>query len=152
MLDYGWGWSFVLSGLLVMLMGIVVYGFLATSPDVVGFESDDGGVELKEESDTQDHEKAMEGESLSLLQSKNVEDSGFIEPNAKKSNDAIGFLEAWRLPGMASFAFCLFLSKLVAYAFLYWLPFYIRHTKPLECYRRYSTLEVSLEDPTTKGF
>ncbi|GAB2216170.1 hypothetical protein Droror1_Dr00023939 [Drosera rotundifolia] len=128
MLDYGWGWSFVLPGLLVMLMGIVVYGFLAMSPDVVGFESDDGGVELKEESDTRDHEKAMEGESLSLLQSKSVEDSGFIEPNTKKSNDAIGFLEAWRLPGVASFAFCLFFSKLVAYTFLYWLPFYIRHT------------------------
>lgn len=29
---------------------------------------------------------------------------------------------------MAPFAFCLFFSILVAYTFLYWLPFYIRHT------------------------
>ncbi|KAI8019786.1 putative glycerol-3-phosphate transporter 5 [Camellia lanceoleosa] len=35
---------------------------------------------------------------------------------------------AWRLPSVAPFAFCLFFSKLVAYTFLYWLPFYIRHT------------------------
>jgi len=40
---------------------------------------------------------------------------------------AIGFFEAWRLPGVAPFAFCLFFSKLVAYTFLYWLPFYIRN-------------------------
>ncbi|KAI4379814.1 hypothetical protein MLD38_006060 [Melastoma candidum] len=43
-------------------------------------------------------------------------------------SDAIGFLDAWSLPGVAPFAFCLFFSKLVAYTFLYWLPFYIRHT------------------------
>ncbi|XP_024317118.1 uncharacterized protein LOC104583993 [Brachypodium distachyon] len=40
---------------------------------------------------------------------------------------AIGFLEAWRLPGVAPYVFCLFFSKLVAYTFLYWLPFYIRN-------------------------
>ncbi|AEC06217.1 Major facilitator superfamily protein [Arabidopsis thaliana] len=44
------------------------------------------------------------------------------------SSFAIGFLEAWRLPGVAPYAFCLFFSKLVAYTFLYWLPYYLRHT------------------------
>ncbi|KAK3403767.1 hypothetical protein EUGRSUZ_K00158 [Eucalyptus grandis] len=29
---------------------------------------------------------------------------------------------------VAPFAFCLFFSKLVAYTFLYWLPYYISHT------------------------
>jgi hypothetical protein len=42
---------------------------------------------------------------------------------------AVGFLEAWRIPGVAPFALCLFFSKLVAYTFLYWLPFYISHTR-----------------------
>ncbi|KAL0324520.1 UNVERIFIED_CONTAM: putative glycerol-3-phosphate transporter 1 [Sesamum calycinum] len=42
--------------------------------------------------------------------------------------DAVGFLEAWRIPGVAPFALCLFFAKLVAYTFLYWLPFYISHT------------------------
>ncbi|XP_076928693.1 putative glycerol-3-phosphate transporter 1 [Bidens hawaiensis] len=36
--------------------------------------------------------------------------------------------EAWKIPGVAPFAFCLFFAKLVAYTFLYWLPFYISHT------------------------
>ncbi|KAJ7548837.1 hypothetical protein O6H91_07G029400 [Diphasiastrum complanatum] len=42
---------------------------------------------------------------------------------------AVGFFEAWAIPGVYQFAFCLFFSKLVAYTFLYWLPFYIRHNK-----------------------
>ncbi|KAI5062433.1 hypothetical protein GOP47_0022972 [Adiantum capillus-veneris] len=42
--------------------------------------------------------------------------------------DAVGFFKAWTIPGVVPFAFCLFFTKLVAYTFLYWLPFYIRHT------------------------
>ncbi len=50
-------------------------------------------------------------------------------PLSSEMEPAIGFFEAWRIPGVATFAFCLFFSKLVAYTFLYWLPFYIRHTR-----------------------
>ncbi|KAL2527052.1 putative glycerol-3-phosphate transporter 1 [Abeliophyllum distichum] len=45
-----------------------------------------------------------------------------------EDESAVGFLEAWRIPGVAPFALCLFFAKLVAYTFLYWLPFYISHT------------------------
>jgi hypothetical protein len=38
-------------------------------------------------------------------------------------------MDAWRIPGVASFAFCLFFSKLIAYTFLYWLPYYIKSTR-----------------------
>ncbi len=37
----------------------------------------------------------------------------------------ISFLAAWKIPGVAGFALTLFFAKLVAYAFLYWLPFYL---------------------------
>ena len=37
----------------------------------------------------------------------------------------IGFLAAWKIPGVAGFALTLFFAKLVAYTFLYWLPFYL---------------------------
>lgn len=37
-------------------------------------------------------------------------------------------MDAWRIPGVASYAFCLFFSKLIAYTFLYWLPYYIKST------------------------
>lgn len=50
-------------------------------------------------------------------------------PELRRNDPAVGFLEAWRIPGVATFALCLFFSKLVAYTFLYWLPFYIRQTR-----------------------
>ncbi|KAL3747842.1 hypothetical protein ACJRO7_016627 [Eucalyptus globulus] len=62
----------------------------------------------------------LESEEADLLHASNVKDV--------ESSDAIGFLEAWTLPGVVPFAFCLFFSKLVAYTFLSWLPFYIGHT------------------------
>ncbi|GAB2289140.1 hypothetical protein Dimus_023443 [Dionaea muscipula] len=126
MLDFGWGWSFVLPGFFVFLMGIVVYVFLVVSPDVVGLNSPEGGIEMKEEDSAENNDKAVEAENLSLLhQNKNAHHSVLLQDS---NAIAIGFLEAWQLPGVAPFAFCLFFSKLVAYTFLYWLPFYIRHT------------------------
>lgn len=40
-----------------------------------------------------------------------------------------GFFGAWAIPGVTIYAFTLFFSKLVAYTFLYWLPYYINATK-----------------------
>ncbi|MCO5548565.1 hypothetical protein L7F22_002025 [Adiantum nelumboides] len=42
---------------------------------------------------------------------------------------AVGFLEAFAIPGVVSFSLCLFFAKLVAYTFIYWLPFYISNTE-----------------------
>lgn len=42
--------------------------------------------------------------------------------------ESIAFIDAWRIPGVAQYAFCLFFSKLIAYTFLYWLPYYIKST------------------------
>ncbi|KAL1816343.1 hypothetical protein ACET3Z_018917 [Daucus carota] len=57
---------------------------------------------------------------------------GVREPLLSSDTDgdksAVGFIEAWKIPGVAPFALCLFFAKLVAYTFLYWLPFYVSHT------------------------
>ncbi|KDD72386.1 hypothetical protein H632_c3409p0, partial [Helicosporidium sp. ATCC 50920] len=45
-------------------------------------------------------------------------------PSVKSS----GLFAAWGIPGVAVYAFTLFFAKLVAYTFLYWLPFYISET------------------------
>ena len=42
--------------------------------------------------------------------------------------DAVGILKALAIPGVVIFALCLFFAKLVAYTFLYWLPFYLSQT------------------------
>ncbi|KAL3647469.1 hypothetical protein CASFOL_008437 [Castilleja foliolosa] len=108
LLKYGWGWSMVVPGLGITFVGIVLFLFLPVSPDTVGVSlEDDDFVPPKKE-----------GEDITepLLRGKSDD------------RDAVGFLEAWRIPGVAPFSLCLFFSKLVAYTFLYWLPFYISHT------------------------
>lgn len=108
LLKYGWGWSMVVPGLGIAFVGIVLFCFLPVSPESVGASIDDDE-----------------------LLSPKKEGSDITEPLlTTKSDDrgAVGFLEAWRIPGVAPFSLCLFFSKLVAYTFLYWLPFYISHT------------------------
>ncbi|OMO80349.1 Major facilitator superfamily [Corchorus olitorius] len=119
-LEFGWGWSFLVPGVLVIVVGILVFCFLVVSPDDLGFELVENGKEI---------EMNAEGETVGNLKVES-EEAGLLENKDSDSDPlaAIGFLEAWRLPGVAPFAFCLFFSKLVAYTFLYWLPFYLRHT------------------------
>lgn len=120
-LEYGWGWSFVMPGALLIFMSVLVFLFLIVRPEDLGFESVGKDIEMDlEGKEAENIGKVVESEEAGLLQSDKMENSD--------SSEAIGFLEAWGLPGVASFAFCLFFSKLVAYTFLYWLPFYIRHT------------------------
>lgn len=114
-LGYGWGWSFVLPGIFIILVAIFVYLFLVVNPENIGF------VLSREEVE-------MSVEGMSLVESEKVEIAEGIVDSEDEGAVAIGFLEAWRLPHVGSYALCLFFSKLVAYTFLYWLPFYLRHT------------------------
>ncbi|XP_027072619.1 putative glycerol-3-phosphate transporter 5 [Coffea arabica] len=116
-LGFGWGWCFVLPGTLIIIVAVLVYLFLVVSPENVGFEFPEMEIE-------------MSVEAVALVDSEKVEsgEEGFVGSVDEGVSVAIGFLEAWRLPGVAPYAFSLFFSKLVAYTFLYWLPFYLRHT------------------------
>ncbi|KAI0499785.1 hypothetical protein KFK09_017993 [Dendrobium nobile] len=106
-LSYGWGWSFAVPGILITFVGLMVFFFLPVSPDAIGIE--------KEEYLLKSPEKDKMTEPL-------------LEGKPDKEDKAISFFAAWRIPGVAPFALCLFFSKLVAYTFLYWLPFYITDT------------------------
>ncbi|KAK8513105.1 hypothetical protein V6N12_037597 [Hibiscus sabdariffa] len=113
LLSYGWGWSFVVPGLLVAFMGIVVFLLLPVSPESVGADRE----EEEEDDEVDSPKKNGEGLTEPLLGS-----------DTEIKETAVGFMEAWRIPGVAPFALCLFFAKLVAYTFLYWLPYYISHT------------------------
>ncbi|RWR86680.1 putative glycerol-3-phosphate transporter 1 [Cinnamomum micranthum f. kanehirae] len=105
LLEYGWGWSFAIPGLLTAIMGLAVFLFLPSSPEIVGVDSrEDGQLESPKKNEVKEP-------LLNRL------------PEVKEK--PIGFIEAWKIPGVAPFALCLFFSKLVAYTFIYWLPFYI---------------------------
>ncbi|OWM75692.1 putative glycerol-3-phosphate transporter 1 [Punica granatum] len=109
MLSYGWGWSFVVPGLLIAFLGLVVLLLLPVSPESVGADRD--------EDDLSSLKKSTDEVTETLLAS-----------GSEVKQQAVGFIEAWKIPGVAPFALCLFFSKLVAYTFLYWLPFYISQT------------------------
>lgn len=106
-LRYGWGWSFAVPGLLISFVGLMIFLLLPVSPDAVGIEKEG------------DLHKSSDKEKMA---------EPLLEGKIDGDDEAIGFLVAWRIPGVAPFALCLFFSKLVAYTFLYWLPFYISHT------------------------
>ena len=112
LLSYGWGWSFVVPGLMIAFIGLVVFLFLPVDPETVGAD--------KETDELHSPKKIGEGVEEPLLTSGTV-----------VKEKAVGFIEAWKIPGVAPFALCLFFAKLVAYTFLYWLPFYITHTGTL---------------------
>lgn len=125
-LELGWGWSFVVPGCLIIAIGVVVFCFLVVNPEDLGLQPPWKEIEMSgEQVDVLQDDTSVktESEQAGLLMVES-EDQDHDSPAAA----AIGFFEAWRLPGVAPFAFCLFFSKLVAYTFLYWLPFYIRHT------------------------
>lgn len=107
LLQYGWGWSFVVPGLVIAFIGLVVFVFLPVTPESVEAHIDED----------QSPKKSGSGVTESLLRSE-----------TEVKGKAVGFIEAWKIPGVAPFALCLFFAKLVAYTFLYWLPFYISHT------------------------
>ncbi|CAN6449964.1 unnamed protein product [Victoria cruziana] len=176
-LEYGWGWSFVLPGIAITLMGVIVYNFLVVKPEDAGLGSPSqelqlnayvhleqaNGVDCNEEGVVVVIESNPENEMVVNEVSKKVEVEGkedeskfflrsselpgsngiSVNENSEKVEEereqlfrsselpepkAISFIDAWMIPGVAPYAFCLFFSKLVAYTFLYWLPFYVRHT------------------------
>lgn len=110
LLTYGWGWSFVVPGLIIAFVGLIVFLFLPVNPESVG-------------ADTNEEDESLSPKKIG---------EGVTEPLLRRETEieekAVGFIEAWKIPGVAPFALCLFFAKLVAYTFLYWLPFYVSHT------------------------
>lgn len=109
-LQYGWGYSFVVPGVALAAMGVAVWLLLVVSPGDVGLAAA-GSYEAVKSTDEP--------------QPDDFDDNPKAAPPAHES-ESVHFWEAWAIPGVASFALCLFFSKLIAYTFLYWLPFYIK--------------------------
>lgn len=109
-LKYGWGWSMVVPGLMITLVGSLLFMFLPVDPESVGVDRDE--------------DKLVSSDKIGAEVTKPL-----LSPKMNREKEPpVGFMEAWKIPGVAPFAFCLFFAKLVAYTFLYWLPFYISHT------------------------
>ncbi|KAJ8774423.1 hypothetical protein K2173_016869 [Erythroxylum novogranatense] len=115
-LDYGWGWSFIVPGAFIVMGGVLVFLFLPAYPEDIGFPCPNytgvGDLEGQARKD-------------STLEDK----QSTVAPCGSGLRTSVGLAEACLIPGVIPFALCLFFSKLVAYTFLYWLPFYLSQTE-----------------------
>ncbi|KAH9299497.1 hypothetical protein KI387_031179, partial [Taxus chinensis] len=141
-LQYGWGWSFVLPGAVIVFAGFLVFMFLVVNPEDVGYLSPYEAKRDNNQQSATDEEAGLStqgktivideaidsSEKSKVVNTTNGTASTGSDGVASADSGAVGFMEALKIPGVASFALCLFFSKLVAYTFLYWLPFYISHT------------------------
>ncbi|KAH7429104.1 hypothetical protein KP509_09G031300 [Ceratopteris richardii] len=127
-LKYGWGWSFLIPGFAIIGGGIVMFLFLVVDPKIVGlaspYDTKQGHASNEEDEENGLLQMGSKDHQVPLL----TEDMK-LEDSEEDCETAVAFLEAWTIPGVARFAICLFFTKLVAYTFLYWLPFYIKHTE-----------------------
>eukprot|EP00056_Hartaetosiga_gracilis_P021083 m.22656 g.22656 ORF g.22656 m.22656 type:complete len:501 (+) comp8878_c0_seq1:56-1558(+) len=109
-LVYGWGWAFIVPGGIIAFLGIMVFLFLVVFPNDVDLPNPD--------------DEVTEASGLLI----NNDDMGTIEDTSTvKRHKAISFLAALKIPGVIDFSLALFFVKLVAYTFLFWLPFYVKH-------------------------
>jgi len=111
-----WGMSFIIPGVLTMLTGVLIWNFLVVAPEDVGLPPANSSPSNSVHED-------MDEESVTrrrLLENP--------QPRGAEREKPVGFVAALKIPGVITFSLCLFFTKLVAYTFLYWLPFYIERT------------------------
>ncbi|GAB2249952.1 hypothetical protein Droror1_Dr00013311 [Drosera rotundifolia] len=115
LLQFGWGWSLLVPGIIIAFMGVIVFLTLPVNPRSVGIDV---------HHHINDTKTSVKESLMEPLVDTEEDDIG-----ADEEERAVGFIEAWKIPGVATYAFSLFFAKLVAYTFLYWLPFYISYTE-----------------------
>ncbi|KAK2180995.1 hypothetical protein NP493_418g02045 [Ridgeia piscesae] len=119
-----WGLSFIVPGVIIAVMGVLIFIFLVPRPEDVGCPNPNmmdlqaidipGSIQEKEDEDKKEEEDDI---TIPLVEGQHKE-----EP--------VTFLRALKIPGVIEFSLCLFFAKLVSYTFLFWLPSYIRSTMP----------------------
>jgi len=137
-----WGLSFAIPGLLIFLVGILIFFFLVTEPAAVGITTPKQGTKTLTPSSSVSQMSAdvspkhkdgltpgslsKSGSSSRLIDSAYESDSDSFY--VSRDCQAIGFVDAMKIPGVIEFSLCLFFAKLVSYTFLFWLPNYISST------------------------
>lgn len=123
----GWGWAFIVPGMVMAFAGILVFVYLVPQPsDIPGLAPAYQKVSDKVMCRFLVTRPSALSPTPRVLRHPRQQDEESVKgtPTAK----GISFLSAWSIPGVTAFALCLFFSKLVAYTFLYWLPYYIKTT------------------------
>ena len=137
--DSNWGMAFIIPGALMVLSGIVINLFLVVDPEDAGHDSphDTDENNNRGESNREDNVSLISAAAGDVTSDDDrastptlIGRSGVsAAAAARHQSEAVGFRAALKIPGVITFSLCLFFTKLVAYTFLYWLPFYIERTE-----------------------
>ncbi|KAK1128858.1 hypothetical protein K0M31_019997 [Melipona bicolor] len=127
-----WGLSFMVPGIIMGLIGFIIFLFLVPNPIDIGcippvspkyrkldaaHSSDEGSSADECENIHNDIENVRSETSPILPRHRHIQESD--------RGNAIGFMKAMMIPGVVEYSLSLFFAKLVSYTFLYWLPLYI---------------------------
>lgn len=88
-LEFGWGWSFVVPGVLVILAGVLVFLFLVVNPEDIGFETPGKEIEMDVEVNGLENLEKVESEEAGLL-----------------GEEKLGFNRSHRIPGGLEITWC----------------------------------------------
>uniref|UniRef100_A0A1X7UQD1 Major facilitator superfamily (MFS) profile domain-containing protein n=1 Tax=Amphimedon queenslandica TaxID=400682 RepID=A0A1X7UQD1_AMPQE len=138
-----WGWAFLIPGFVMIFVGCVMFFFLVLDPHHVGLpppqhheikepRPQKNGMSYKKESDlTADTNIKTSGKlSIENDTDENAPLIGKSPSDTEKSKGkAVGLLRALTVPGVVEFAVSLFFAKMVAYTFLFWLPYYVAYNR-----------------------
>ncbi|XP_050485430.1 glucose-6-phosphate exchanger SLC37A2 isoform X2 [Bombus huntii] len=127
-----WGLSFMVPGIIMGFTGFIIFLFLVPNPTDIGcappaplryrkleaaHSSDEGSSADECENVHNDIENGRSETSPILPRHRHIQEN--------HRGNAIGFIQAMRIPGVVEYSLSLFFAKLVSYTFLYWLPLYI---------------------------
>lgn len=125
--DWAWGWSFVVPGLIIGLLSVPIFLFLSPYPEQLGLDppvhrDPEDYQNLDDSISVQRNMKSTENYSNDMINGERQ----LFTPDITEKQKGVPFLSALRVPGVIEYSLCLFFSKLVSYTFLFWLPMYIR--------------------------
>ncbi|XP_068238216.1 glucose-6-phosphate exchanger SLC37A2-like isoform X2 [Palaemon carinicauda] len=132
-----WSMSFIIPGLIIGVLGVIVFFVLVPEPALVGLpnpnNSDDSPAGVSPPPRRRNIPVYAEGpdeERASLLDNEDPPvacyDGSDKTPANIEEEKAINYFGALKIPGVVEFSLCLFFAKLVSYTFIYWLPNYIK--------------------------
>ncbi|KAI1888479.1 hypothetical protein AGOR_G00185570 [Albula goreensis] len=127
-LKYGYEYAFLVTSIVQFAGGVVVFFGLLTSPKEVGLSTASETNLRPVERDSDSHrplisdEEEEEEEEVCVRNSYSIQEQD-LEPEGPPT--AIGFCQAFCLPGVLLYSLAYACLKLVNYSFFFWLPFYL---------------------------
>ncbi|KAF7658474.1 hypothetical protein LDENG_00012370 [Lucifuga dentata] len=125
-LQYGYEYAFLVTSVVQFAGGVVVFFGLLISPKEVGLSMETVTGLEPVETDTDSHRPLMSDEEDEMevyeRQYRSIQQQDEPEDEPPR---AIGFLQAFILPGVLPYSLAYACLKLVNYSFFFWLPFYL---------------------------